>query len=271
MKFHIKNEILKITVKVTIFILFSIMSITPLYGLIIWSFAEKWMWPALFPQRIGFKYWSIILNESFSKAIANSILIALTVTFICICLSLPLSYIIARFKFKMRNWLLLLFLLPQAFPQLPVFTNTTTILYKLNLGGRFLGVVLIHLLGGFIYCIWTLTAVFQSIPKSLEEAAINIGDSFTKVFLKITLPCALPGIVASSILVFLWSLDEFTGAILVGSPFVITLPVFLYQSSQGYELQVASVTSLLLTVPGVILLLLLEKYLKAEYISKFGS
>jgi len=44
----------------------------------------------------------------------------------------------------------------------------------------------------------------------------------------------------------------------------------MYNASQGYELPVASITALLLMLPGIILLLVLERYLKAEYLSSFG-
>jgi putative spermidine/putrescine transport system permease protein len=81
----------------------------------------------------------------------------------------------------------------------------------------------------------------------------------------------VPGLVASALLVFLYSLDEFTGTLLVGAPFVTTLPVYMYTASQGYEMQIASVTALVLMVPGAMLLLLLERFLRAEYLTFFGQ
>ncbi len=72
----------------------------------------------------------------------------------------------------------------------------------------------------------------------------------TRTFLTVSLPLAVPGIVASALLVFLYSLDEFTGTLLVGAPFVTTLPVYMYTASVGYELQIASVTAIVLMVPG---------------------
>jgi putative spermidine/putrescine transport system permease protein len=56
----------------------------------------------------------------------------------------------------------------------------------------------------------------------------------------------------------------------VGSPFVLTLPVYMYRTSVGYELQVASIAALILMLPGLVLLVVLERYLKAEYLSMFG-
>ena len=116
-----------------------------------------------------------------------------------------------------------------------------------------------------------MTAVFRAIAPELEEAACNLGASVTRTFLTVSLPLAVPGIVASALLVFLYSLDEFTGTLLVGAPFVTTLPVYMYTASVGYELQIASVTAIVLMVPGALLLLLLERVLKAEYLVFFGQ
>ena len=44
----------------------------------------------------------------------------------------------------------------------------------------------------------------------------------------------------------------------------------MYRTSVGYELQVASIAALILMLPGLVLLVLLERYLKSEYLSMFG-
>jgi putative spermidine/putrescine transport system permease protein len=100
---------------------------------------------------------------------------------------------------------------------------------------------------------------------------MNLGASLTRSFTTVSLPLAFPGILASALLVFLYSLDEFTGTLLVGAPFITTLPVYMYTASIGYELQVASMTALVLMVPGAMLLLLLERFLKAEYLAFLGQ
>jgi len=186
-------------------------------------------------------------------------------------MAIPLGYALARLAFPGRTAVLLLFLLPQAFPQLPVFASATREFYRFGLAGTIPGVVLVHLAGGLVFAVWTMTAVFRSIAPELEEAAWNLGASTTRAFLGVSLPLALPGIVASAVLVFLYSLDEFTGTLLVGAPFVTTLPVYMYTASLGYELQIASVTAIVLMAPGAVLLLLLERFLKSEYLVFFGQ
>jgi putative spermidine/putrescine transport system permease protein len=242
----------------------------PLSSLVIWSVAEKWYWPHLLPQQAGFFYWGKVFQGRMVQALEVGVLIALVVTALSLVMTVPLGYVLARFQVPFKALVLLIFLLPQAFPQLPVFANATVYLYRANMGGKVSGVILIHMVGALVYAVWTMTAVFKSIPVSLEEAAINLGASRIRTFWNVSLPLAIPGIIASGLLIFLYSLDEFTGTLLVGSPFVLTLPVFMYNASQGYELPVASITALILMIPGIILLLVLERYLKAEYLSSFG-
>ena len=186
-------------------------------------------------------------------------------------LAIPLGYALARLAFPGRALVLLTFLMPQAFPQLPVFASATREFYRFGLAGTLGGVVLVHLVGALVFAVWTMTAVFRALAPELEEAAWNLGASTTRTFFSVALPLATPGVAASAVLVFLYSLDEFTGTLLVGAPFVTTLPVYMYTASQGYELQIASVTALVLILPGAVLLLALDRFLKSEYLAFFGQ
>jgi putative spermidine/putrescine transport system permease protein len=242
----------------------------PLVSLAVWSVAERWTYPAAWPQRLGLRYWARVLGGDFLEPLRAGLVIAVLVTALALALAVPLGYALARLAFPGRGLVLLLFLLPQAFPQLPVFASATREFYRFGLAGTVTGVVLVHLVGALVFAVWTMTAVFRAIGRDLEEAAHDLGASATRTFLTVSLPLALPGVVASAVLVFLYSLDEFTGTLLVGAPFVTTLPVYMYTASVGYELQIASVTALVLMVPGAALLLLLERFLKAEYLALLG-
>jgi putative spermidine/putrescine transport system permease protein len=266
-----KRTWLQLGGRLIVLTLFLFVIVGPLSSLMIWSLAERWNWPSSLPQIIGLKYWLRMLTGDFVIPLQRGVFIAAVVTVLALFLAVPLGYALARLRFPGRVLVLLAFLLPQAFPQLPVFASATREFYRFGLAGTFPGVILIHLVGALVFAVWTMTAVFRSIPEPLEEAAMNLGASLTRSFATVSLPLALPGIMASALLVFLYSLDEFTGTLLVGAPFITTLPVYMYTASIGYELQVASVTALVLMVPGAILLLLLERFLKAEYLAFLGQ
>jgi len=262
-RFRYGGFILKILVVFCIF--------GPISSLVIWSLAKTWYWPALLPQKFSLFYWNKLMGSKILDSLYISLIIATITTVIAILLAIPLAYTLARKKLPAKEIIMLFFLVPQAFPQLPIYVNTLSQFYKLNLVGTVLGVAIVHVASGLIYALWIMVSVFKSIPRNQELASYNLGYSSFQTFFKITLPLAVPGIIASLILVFLYSLDEFTGSLLIGSPFVQTLSVFMYNTAMGYEMQIASVTSLLLAIPGIVMLFILEKFLKAEYLSSFGE
>jgi ABC-type spermidine/putrescine transport system permease subunit II len=169
-----------------------------------------------------------------------------------------------------RALVMLVFLLPQAFPSLPIYINVARIFYEFGLNGTIAGVVLVHALHGLVYAVWITTAAFAAVDAELEQAARNIGASALRTFATVTLPLAAPGIVASAIFVFLESLDEFTGSFFVGAPEVTTLPLLMFTASMAGNYQISSITALILLVPSIAFMLVVERFLKAEVLAKVG-
>lgn len=265
-----KSSVLKLTVRLLAYIIACFAIFGPLSGLVLWSFAEKWHWPGLLPQKLGLTYWIRAFKGDMMISLVTGVKIAVITTIIVVLISVPLAYVLARYNIPCKTIIMVLFLLPQAFPSLPIFANLSVLFYKWDISGKLQGVLLVHIGAAFIYSIWTMVSVFKSIPKVLEDAANSMGATTIRTFFDVSLPLAMPGIFASALLVFLYSLDEFTGTLIIGSPFIKTLPVQMYTSSMGYELQIASVTSLIITIPGILLLIFFERFMKAEYLSSFG-
>jgi ABC-type spermidine/putrescine transport system permease subunit II len=166
--------------------------------------------------------------------------------------------------------ILLILLLPQAFPNLAVYFNIARLFYMVGLNGTIAGVVLVHAVHGLVIAVWIAAAAFAAIDPELELAARNIGASALRTALTVTLPLAMPGLMASAIFVFLESLDEFTGTYFVGVPDVTTLPLVMFTASLAGNYQIAAITALVLLVPSVGFMLLIERFLKAEMLAKVG-
>lgn len=253
--------------------------IGPMLGLVLWSVARRWYWPHALPQEVGLDYWRQALGLERSLAIGavsitgslwTSLRIALVVVAVVMAISIPSGYALARLRLPVKPLILLLFLMPHAFPQQPVFVNLLAIFTRAGLAGTVSGVMLVHIVVALVYAVWITTSTFRAIPPELEEAARSVGASPLRTFARITLPLAAPGLAASAVFVFLTSLDEFTGTFFIGLPFVTTLPMLLYSSS-GYNLQFASVLALVLLVPSVLFMVLIERVLKAEHLGAIGG
>lgn len=245
----------------------------PISSLVIWSIAIRWYWPHVLPQEIGLAYWKQALGLQRDWAIAAvsiwdafgiSLLVAIVATGLVMAMAVPAGYALARFRVPLKALILLLFLMPKAFPQQPIFVNLLPTFTRWGLAGTVPGVILVHILVCLIFGVWITTSAFKAIPQELEEAARSVGATRWRTFWKVLLPLAAPGLLVSTVFVFITSLTEFTGTFFIGLPFVTTLPMLLYSSS-GYNMQFASVIAIVLLVPSLVFMLLIQKVFRPEY------
>lgn len=75
-----------------------------------------------------------------------------------------------------------------------------------------------------------LYSVMLTIPRSLEEAAQNLGASRWRMHWRVILPLALPGIIASGLIGFNLCMGAFTSAALIGAGKILTLPVLIQRT-----------------------------------------
>ena len=245
----------------------------PIANLVLWAFAERWFWPNKLPSVYGFEFWGRVFSERGRawESLGVSVAIACLTVAVSLAVSIPAGYALARLKVPFRALLMLAFLLPQAFPSLPIYVNVARVFYFIGLNGTVLGVVLVHSLHGLVLSVWIAAAAFAALDRSLEEAARNIGAGPLRTFLTVSLPLAAPGIMAAAVFVFLESLDEFTGTYFVGVPDVITLPLLMFNASMGGNYQIAAITALILLVPSIVFMLVIERFLKAEVVGRIGG
>jgi ABC-type spermidine/putrescine transport system permease subunit II len=245
----------------------------PLANMLLWTVTEKWYFPHALPLEYGLSFWGKVFaprGNAMASLGASALIACLTVA-LSLLLAIPAGYALARLKLPFRSLILLALLIPNAFPNLPIYVNIARLFYQLGLNGTIAGVVLVHTTHGLVYAVWIATAAFAAIEPELEEAARSSGAGAMRAFLDVMLPLAAPGLMASAIFVFLESLDEFTGTYFVGAPDVTTLPLLLYTSAAGGNYQIASITALILLVPSIAFMFVVERFLRADVLAKVGK
>lgn len=241
----------------------------PLYSVVLWAFAERWRYPSLIPTQFGFSFW----RETFSRAdiaaaLPFSIVLALTVTLLSAVICLPASYAFARMRFKGRQLLLLSFLATNAFPRFGLYVSIAVIFFRLDLIGTVPGVILIQLVNTLLLMIWIPTAAFQGVDRSLEEAALDVGASQLRVFIQITLPMVMPALSAAILLTFVNTFYEAQGALLIGLPRVVTMPVLMYSLINSQLVtQYGAIVSFVLWLPSLLLLIVAQRLLRGGYLT----
>ena len=244
----------------------------PLANLALWAVALQWYFPYKLPLSYGLRYWREVFKPT-SDAFASlgtSIEIAAITVIVCLLLAIPAGYALGRRSLPWRGLILLIILLPQAFPSVAVYLNIARLFYMVGLNGTIIGVVLVHAVHGLVIAVWIAAAAFAAVDTELEHAARNLGASSMRTALTVTLPLATPGLMAAAIFVFLESLDEFTGTYFVGVPDITTLPLMMFTASLAGNYQIAAITALILLVPSILFMLLIERFLSTEMLAKVG-
>ena len=190
---------------------------------------------------------ALFTNPVHLETIATSFVIAFGVTAGCVVVALPLAWLFARYAFPGKAVWSGLLLLPMILPPFVsavgmkmIFARAgalSTLLMKwgfvdgpVDWLGHFplMGIILLETLHLFPILFLNLVAALANIDPSLEESAMNLGARPLRVFRRVTLPLAMPGLFAGMVLVFIWSFTE------LGTPLVFgvrrVLPVAIYDS-----------------------------------------
>ena len=129
----------------------------PLANLVLWAVAIQWYFPHRLPLAWGFKYWREVFKPTSDTvtAFGTSVLIASITVLVCLLLAVPAGYALGRAQVPGRRLILLLLLLPQAFPSLAAYFNLARLFYLVGLNDTIAGVVLVHASHGLVIAaIW---------------------------------------------------------------------------------------------------------------------
>ena len=158
-------------------------------------------------------YTGILHTSQFIRPLINSIGIGLISTLIAVVLASMAAYAVARLRFPGKAVLIGMALLIAMFPAISLVTPMFNIERSLGLFNTWPGLIIPYVAFGLPLGIYTLSAFFREIPWELEKAAKIDGATPFQAFVKVIAPLAAPGMVTTSILVFLACWNEFLFAI----------------------------------------------------------
>jgi len=166
--------------------------------------------------------------KSLHDATWNSLRIALITSLFCTILGILTVRATSRYSFPLKRPVMGMIMLPLVLPEIIVGVSLLVVILKvLNLNLSHWTVIAGHTLLFTPFSIAILNSSFQNLDLSLEEAAIDLGETPWGAFRRVILPLVTPGLVSSLLVAFSCSLDEFIVAFfLTGSQ--PTLPVYIF-------------------------------------------
>jgi putative spermidine/putrescine transport system permease protein len=192
-------------------------------------------------------------NDVMLRAARASVILAASVTLVALIVGVPAALAVARGLAPKAVSILLS--APLLLPTLVLGLALLMALQPLALVATWPGLVLAHLVVVLPFVTRIMTTSLAALPSDLEAAAATLGAPPLRAFWRITLPLALPGLIASATLAFLVSFDEVVISLFLVGPRLTTLSVamFRYTESRTDPLVAAVAVSLIALTVLVVL------------------
>ncbi len=170
----------------------------------------------------------VLTTTPFPLHLANSLVVAVASTALALVLGAPCAHGFARHgRFRgadsLMFWVLSLRMLPPVALAVPFFLAFS----RLGLHDSLAALILLHGTANTALAVWLLRGFFEEVPAELEESARLEGLRPWRVFLRVTLPLAGPGLAATAVLCLITSLNEFLFALVLTADRAVTAPVSL--------------------------------------------
>ena len=220
---------------------------------------KEWTWE---------NYKGIFSTSLFTRALFNSLGIALIATFLSVVLGSMAAYAIARLQFPGKKLLIAASLLIAMFPPISLVSPLFNLWRILGLFDTWPGLIIPYITFSLPLAIYTLSAFFREIPWDLEKAAQVDGATPFQAFRKIIMPLAAPGIFTTAILVFIFAWNDFVFAIsLTSTTNARTVPaaIAFFTGASQFLTPIGSIAAaaVVITIPIIIFVLIFQRRIVA--------
>ncbi len=252
-----------------ILIVVSIIWLIPFVCILLQSFRVESTWQVgyVVPQQWGFDNYLNLWNSDFKSWYVNTFIMALASALFQTVIVLCMSYALSRFRFKLRKPLMQFMLILGMFPGMLTMIIMYNVLKDLGLtqANAVPGLILVYVASsGMGY--YVSKGFFDTIPKSLDEAARVDGASRLQILYKIILPLAKPIVIYTILTAFMapWGDYVFARYVANGTSAGMNVAVGMFgwlsldQINSSYTTFCAG--GVIVAIPVTILFLCLQKY-----------
>lgn len=209
-------------------------------------------------------YASLLKDTQFLRWLWNSLVITLATSFIGVSLASTAAYAFSRFRFPGKKAGLILLLSSQMIPAGMLILPLFLMIMKLKLMNTYLGMIIAYSVSSLPFSIWILKGYYDTIPRSLEEAALVDGTSQVGAFWRVILPLSTPALSIAFLFNFTTAWNEYLVARVVlfsSKQYTWTLGLFELQGQYITQWGMFAAGSMLVTIPVLAVFLYSSKWL----------
>jgi trehalose/maltose transport system permease protein len=213
-------------------------------------------------------YRGIFQTSLFTRALVNSIGIALIATALAVVVGSLAAYAVARLRFPGKAVLVAAALLIAMFPPISLVSPLFNLWRQLGLFDTWPGLILAYLTFSLPLTIYALSAFFREIPWDLEKAAKVDGATPFQAFLRVIAPLAAPGMVTTAILVFIFCWNDFVFAISLTSTLnsrTVPAAIAFFTGASQFQTPIGSIAAagVVITIPIIVFVFVFQRRIVA--------
>ena len=203
-------------------------------------------------------------QNRFEVYIKNSLIVTLVSSTIVLAASLMGGYALARYRFRGKGVVLVVFLASQMVPLITAIIPMFVMYSRLKIIDSLMSLILSYTVANVPFCLITMSAFLKRIPVELEEAALMDGCGRMRSVMQVVLPLMAPGIIAVFVFAFTGCWNElFYAVMMINTEKNRTIPVGLLQFVQKYEVNWGQMMAgcTITLIPVVVMFFIMQKHI----------
>lgn len=220
--------------------------------------------PSLVPTTVTLEHYLAVINRpEFVTSFVNSIIVAIGATIVSITFATLAGYGWGKFEFPGSQVTAIYVIVTRVMPIVSVIVPLFFILQQFNLIDTYPGLIASYMVFMLPLTSWMLIGFFENIPDNVLNAGRIDGMNELQIYLRVALPMAKPGIIATALFAFVIAWQEFLFAnTLMQSGDKQTVPVMIFGMMNRYTIEWGSLmaSSILFIIPVVILFIGMQRY-----------
>ncbi len=210
-------------------------------------------------------YASVLGNQLFPRYLSNGLLLSVAGAFGAMLFATPAAYALSRFQFPYRRLVMIGILAFQMISPLVIMVPLYRYMDQIGLTDTHVGAIMLYIAVAAPLFTWMLKGFIDSIPRSLEEAAMIDGCTRFGAFLRVIMPLSLPGLTSAFVLNAILGWSQFIiPFILLSKPALQPIAVGIFNFQGTYNTtstQILAAASVLSIVPAVVTFLILQRFI----------
>jgi multiple sugar transport system permease protein len=208
-------------------------------------------------------YATLLQQNEFLDAVFNSVVSVTASVALVLAIGVPAAYALSRYDFPRERDVLIWILSTRMLPPVAVVIPFFILFRRFNLYDSIPGLTLMYITINISIVVWVMKAIFDNIPPSLEEAAMIDGATRIQAFLRVVLPSAKSGILASAVISFIFAWIDLLFALVLTTDKAATAPLEVYSfiGSRQIEWGLLAASSTAVFIPVLVFIVAMNRYL----------